>query len=94
MISLGFEVVCVGLWCFVMWFVVFCVGLWCFVMWFVVFCGVLWCLVPPVVSARYFLMLRVHLKILKNIQQIKELQTAYENRKQFTISLNGTYAKL
>ena len=37
MISLGYEVVCVGLWCFVVWFVV----------WFVVFCGVLWCLVPP-----------------------------------------------
>ena len=45
MISLGFEVVFVGLWCFVVWFVVFCVGLWCFVVWFVVFCGGLWCFV-------------------------------------------------
>ena len=45
-------------------------------------------------TVRYFLMLRVHLKILQNIQRIQELQTAYENRKQFTISLNGTYAKL
>ena len=31
MISLGFEMVCVGLWCFVVCFVVVCVGLWCFV---------------------------------------------------------------
>ena len=43
---------------------------------------------------RYFLILCVHVKILQNNQQIKELQAAYENRKQFTISLNGTYAKL
>ena len=50
--------------------------------------------IKAVVSVRYFLMLCVHLKILQNIQQIKELQTTYENRKQFTISLNGTYAKL
>ena len=40
-------------------------------------------------------MLRVHVKVLqKNYQQIKELQAAYENRKRFAISLNGTYAKL
>ena len=37
---------------------------------------------------------RVHVKILQNNQQIKELKAAYENRKRFTISLNGTYAKL
>ena len=36
----------------------------------------------------------VHVKILQNNQQIKELQVAYENCKRFTISLNGTYAKL
>ena len=51
-----------------------------------------------VVSVRYFLILCVHVKILRNNQQIKELQAAYgfayENRKRFTISLNGTYAKL
>ena len=47
-----------------------------------------------VVSARYFLILCVHVEILQNNQQIKELQAAYENRKRFTISLNGTYAKL
>ena len=47
-----------------------------------------------VVSVRYFLILCVHVKILQNNQQIKELQAAYENRKRFTISLNGTYAKL
>ena len=47
MISLGFEMVCVGLWCFVVCFVVVCVGLWCFV----VVCGVLWCLVPPAENA-------------------------------------------
>ena len=39
-------------------------------------------------------MLRVHVKMLQNNQQIKELQAAYKNRKRFTISLNGTYAKL
>ena len=44
-----------------------------------------------VVSVRYFLILCVHVKILQNNQQIKELQAAYENRKRFTISLNGTY---
>ena len=43
---------------------------------------------------RYFLILCVNVKILQNNQQIKELQAAYENRKRFTISLNGTYAKL
>ena len=42
----------------------------------------------------YFLILCVHVKILQNNLQIKELQAAYENRKRFTISLNGTYAKL
>ena len=42
------------------------------------------------VSIRYFLILGVHVKILQNNQQIKELQAAYENRKRFTISLNGT----
>ena len=31
---------------------------------------------------------------LQNNQQIKELQAACENRKRFTISLYGTYAKL
>ena len=36
----------------------------------------------------------VHVKILQNNLQIKELQAAYENRKRFTISLNGTYANL
>ena len=46
------------------------------------------------VSVRYFLILFVHVKILQNNQQIKELQAAYENHKRFTISLNGTYAKL
>ena len=46
------------------------------------------------VAVRYFLILCVHVKILQNNQQIKELQAAYENRKRFTISLNGTYAKL
>ena len=50
--------------------------------------------IKAVVSVRYFLMLCVHVKILQNNQQIKELQAAYENRKRFTISLNGTYAKL
>ena len=45
-------------------------------------------------SVRYFLILFVHVKILQNNQQIKELQAAYENRKRITISLNGTYAKL
>ena len=40
------------------------------------------------------LILCVHVKILQNNQQIMELQAAYENRKRFTISLNGTYAKL
>ena len=45
-----------------------------------------------VVSVRYFLILCVQVKILQNNQQIKELQAAYENRKRFTISLNGTYA--
>ena len=45
-------------------------------------------------SVRYFLILCVHVKILQNNQQIKEIQAAYENRKLFTISLNGTYAKL
>ena len=45
-------------------------------------------------SFRYFLMLCVHVKILQNNQQIRELQAAYEIRKRFTISLNGTYAKL
>ena len=52
---------------------------------------------PPnilVVSVRYFLILCVHVKILQNNQQIKKKQAAYENRKRFTISLNGTYAKL
>ena len=39
-------------------------------------------------------MLLVHVNILQNNQQIKEWQAAYENRKQFTISLNGTYARL
>ena len=39
-------------------------------------------------------MFRVHVKILQNNQQIKELQAAYKNRKLFTIRLNGTYAKL
>ena len=34
-------------------------------------------------------MLRVHVKILQNNQQIKELQAAYKNRKRFVISLNG-----
>ena len=47
-----------------------------------------------VVSVRYFLIVCVHVKILQNNQQIKEIQAAYENRKRFTISLNGTYAKL
>ena len=47
-----------------------------------------------VVSDRYFLILCVHVKILQNNLQIKELQAAYEIRKQFTIRLNGTYAKL
>ena len=46
------------------------------------------------VSVRYFLILCVHVKILQNNQQITEFQAAYENRKRFTISLNGTYAKL
>ena len=41
-----------------------------------------------------FLILSVHIKILQNNQQIKELQAAYENRKRFTVSLNGTYAKM
>ena len=50
--------------------------------------------IKAVVSVRYFLILCVHVKILQNNQQIKELQAAYENRKRFTISLNGTYAKL
>ena len=50
--------------------------------------------IMAVVSVRYFLILCVHVKILQNNQQIKELQTAYENRKRFIISLNGTYAKL
>ena len=39
-------------------------------------------------------MLHVYEKIFQNNQQIKELQAAYKNRKRFTISLNGTYAKL
>ena len=39
-------------------------------------------------------MLRVHVKIVQNNQQIKKLQAAYENRKRFDNSLNGTYAKL
>ena len=43
---------------------------------------------------QFFLIIRVHVKILQNNQQIKELQAGYENRKRFTISLNGTYAKL
>ena len=43
---------------------------------------------------RYFLILCVHVKILQNNQQIKEIQAAYENRKRFTISLNRTCAKL
>ena len=47
-----------------------------------------------VVSVRYFLILCVHVKIIQNNQQLKELQAAYENRKRFTINLNGTYAKL
>ena len=47
-----------------------------------------------VVSVRYFLMLRVHVRIVQNNQQIKELQAAYKIRKQFDISLNGTYVKL
>ena len=49
--------------------------------------------IGTVVSVRYFLKLSVHVTILQNNQQIKELQAAYENRKPFTISLNGTYAK-
>ena len=40
------------------------------------------------------LLLCVHVKILQNNLLIKELQAAYENRKRFNISLNGTYAKL
>ena len=47
-----------------------------------------------VVSVRYVLMLHVHVKILQNNQQIKELQATYKNRKRFTIRLNRTYAKL
>ena len=39
-------------------------------------------------------MLHVHIKILQNNQQRKELQAAYKNHKRFTIRLNGTYAKL
>ena len=41
-------------------------------------------------------MLCVHVKIVENNQQIKELQAAYKNCKpqRFNISLNGTYAKL
>ena len=50
--------------------------------------------IKAVVSVRYFLILGVHVKILQNNQQIKELQAAYENHKRFNISLNGTYAKL
>ena len=50
--------------------------------------------IMAVVSVRYFLILCVHVKILQNNQQIKELHAAYENRKRFTISLNGTYVKL
>ena len=46
------------------------------------------------IPVRYFLILCVHVKILQNNLQIKDLQAAYENRKRFTISLNGTYAKL
>ena len=46
------------------------------------------------VSVRYFLILCVDVKVLQNNQQIKELHAAYENRKRFTISLNGRYAKL
>ena len=44
-----------------------------------------------VIYVRYFLILCVHVKILQNNQQIKELQAAYEIRKRFTISLYGTY---
>ena len=51
-------------------------------------------MIKTVVSVRYFLMLHVHVKILQNNQQIKELQAAYKNRKRFTIRLNGTYTKL
>ena len=47
-----------------------------------------------VVSVSYFLILCENVKILQNNLQIKELQATYENRKRFTISLNGTYAKL
>ena len=46
------------------------------------------------IYAQVDLMLRVHVKIVQNDQQIKELQTAYKNRKQFSIRLNGTNAML
>ena len=39
-------------------------------------------------------MLRIHVKIVQNKQEIKELKAAYKNRKWFDISLNETYAKL
>ena len=46
------------------------------------------------IYAQVDLMLRVHVKIVQNDQQIKELQTTYKNRKRFSIRLNGTYAML
>ena len=46
------------------------------------------------IYAQVDLMLHVHVKIVENDQQIKELQAAYKNRKRFDICWNGTYAKL
>ena len=46
------------------------------------------------IYAQVDLILRVHVKIVQNDQQIQELQAAYKNRKRFQISWNGTYAKL
>ena len=46
------------------------------------------------IYAQVDLMLREHVKIVQNDQQIQELQAAYKNRKRFHISWNGTYAKL
>ena len=46
------------------------------------------------IYAQVDLMLRVHVKIVKNDQQIQELQAAYKNRERFHISWNRTYAKL
>ena len=43
-----------------------------------------------VVSVRYVLVLRVHVRYVQNNQQLKELQAAYKNRSWFDISLNGT----